>query len=552
MIRRFLDKSHTGLHSIALVLGSMSVIGYVVSFVRDRAFAHYIGAGELLDVYVASFRIPDLLFITATAFISLYALLPLFEETEREGKTALQEFINTTFYFLLIYLIIGSTVLFFTIPAVGKYLFSGFSQEGFETFVLLSRVFLLQAILFSIAGFFTAILQYKRRFFVYALLPILYNAGILIGVLFFYPTFGPAGLAIGVVLGVVLNIAVQLPVIVHHRALTAIAPSRHMFRSFRRTVAMSIPRAASFLSFGFAHLLIFSSIVSLSEGSLSVYYFAENLRAIPLVVVGLSYSIAAFPMLVSHFTRNDMRSFNKVVIRSIRHLFFFIFPLVAFVFALREELIGFFFETGRFTPDMTFITGTIVGAFVFGALTMSIISLCARALHACNRAWLAFSILFTHSVVQVGAVFVVVHYLYGSEVLGFVQEVTGLVGSGYGTLFAVVSIIVVTEAVTALAMIIALVKVTGQSYRPALTSFIQNTIAAVALAIFLTIVQAMFFSDVSYASPDSLFSVQGLLSVGALAFLGLFVWYPVLRLLKNKESIQFGEKALPYIRSLWN
>ncbi|MDE0243247.1 MAG: hypothetical protein OYG31_00840 [Candidatus Kaiserbacteria bacterium] len=530
----------------------MSIFGYIISFIRDRAFAHYIGAGELLDVYVASFRVPDLLFITATAFISLYALLPLFEEVEQKGRQVLQEFVNTTFYLLLIYLIISGTVLFFAIPVIGEYLFSGFSKEGFATFVLFSRMFLIQAIFFAIAGFFTALLQYRRRFFVYALLPILYNIGILIGVLVLYPSFGPIGLGIGVVLGALLNVTIQLPVILHHHILTAIEPSRRMLRYVRRTIAMSIPRAASFLSFGLAHLLIFSFIVSLSEGSLSIYYFAENLRAIPLVVVGLSYSIAAFPLLVSHFAKGDMGSFNRTVLRTIRHLFLFIFPLIAFVFTLREEIIGFFFETGRFTHEMTFITGTIVGAFIFGALTMSIISLCARALHACNRAWLSFAILFTHSVVEVGAVFLLVHYLYGSTILTFVQSATGLTGSGFGTLFAVVLIIVVTEVVTAVAIIAALVRATGQKARPILASFVQNTAIAVILAGFLFVVKSVFFSNISYASTEGLFSIQGLLSISALGVIGFGAWYFLLRQFNNAEGAEFRKKLHDSLRSLWN
>ena len=552
MIRRLLDKSHTELHSIAFVLGSMSVVGYAISFIRDRAFAHYFGAGELLDVYVASFRIPDLLFISATAFISLYALLPLFEQTERDGKEALQSFINTVFYFLLLYLVIGGTVLFFAIPSLGERLFSSFSPEGFETFVLFARVFLLQAILFSVASFFTAILQYKRRFFLYSLLPILYNVGILAGVLFLYPAVGPVGLAVGVVLGVTLNVAVQIPIITRHNLLTAIAPSRRMFATCRRAVAMSIPRAASFLSIGFSHVLIFSAIVSLSEGSLSVYYFAENLRGIPLVVVGLAYSVAAFPMLVNHFVQNDMRAFNRVVSRSIRHLFFYILPIIAFVFALREELIRFFFETGNFTPEMTFITGTVVGAFVFGALAMSVISLCARALHACDRAWLSCAILFLHSVFVVGAVFMVTRYFYGSDLMTVVQEVTGLVGAGYGTLFAVAVVIVAVELLTAFVILTVLLRVTRQRSKPIVVSFIQNAFAAAVLAVCLYLLQAAVFSDLSYLSHETLFSPRGAVSIAALAAVGVPVWYWTLRLLRNKEVVLFREKVSARVRSVWN
>ena len=116
LMRKLLNKSHTNVHTIAYLLGGVSVFGYLVSFLRDRAFAHYFGPSELLDIYVASFQIPDVLFITATAFISVYALLPMFEEKKRQGEEMLREFVNTSFYFLVLFLLLGSTVLFFAIP----------------------------------------------------------------------------------------------------------------------------------------------------------------------------------------------------------------------------------------------------------------------------------------------------------------------------------------------------------------------------------------------------------------------------------------------------
>ena len=168
-----LNRSHTNVHTIAYLLGTVSILGYAVSFLRDRVFAHQFGAGEVLDVYIASFRIPDILFITATACISIYALLPIFEEKKRLGEQELREFINTTFYFLLLFLAVGTVALFFAIPVIAEHFFQGFSGESRETFILFSRMFLIQASLFAVSSFFTALLQMKRKFLLYSLLPIL-------------------------------------------------------------------------------------------------------------------------------------------------------------------------------------------------------------------------------------------------------------------------------------------------------------------------------------------------------------------------------------------
>ena len=132
---------------------------------------------------------------------------------------------------------------------------------------------------------------------------------------------------------------------------------------------------------GIASVVIFGVIISLSEGTLSVYYFAESLKSVPLIIAGTAYAVASFPILVNHFTNQDMVAFREIVESMFRRLFFFILPLIAYIFILREPLISVFFETGLFTPEAALITSTMLGIFVFSALTTSIFNyLCACTL----------------------------------------------------------------------------------------------------------------------------------------------------------------------------
>ena len=541
-----LNKSHTDVHTIAYLLGTVSIFGYLISFLRDRAFAHYFGAGELLDVYVASFRIPDMLFITATAFISVYALLPMFEEKKREGDAVLREFINTTFCCLLLFLAVAGTVLFFLIPVLGERLFAEFSGGSSATFILFSRIFLIQASLFAVSSFFTALLQFKRKFLLYSLLPILYNFGIILGVVVLYPLHGPAGLAFGVLIGVFLHVFIQLPVIIHNGIIPRIAPTRRMLSECWRTVVLSVPRAAALLSVGVAQLIIFSIIISFSEGALSTYYFADNLRAVPLAVVGAAYSVAAFPILVRYAVEGNMDAFRGTVEKSLRRLFLFIFPLIAFVFALREPLISLFFETGQFTAENTFITATIVGVFVFSALTMSILTVCARALYAKRNSLIPFFVFFSLALSEVLCVHALVRYFQEHrEIVSFVQEVTGLSSVQYGALFVTVSVIVLLETAAAAVILFALSRVIRQRLRPLAVSFLQHVIAAACLVLSVMALEGTFFPAMRYNS------VEGVPAIAVMVVAGAAVWYTVLRLMRNKESDLLHEKLSRGIRYVW-
>ena len=545
-MRKLLNKSHTNVHTIALMLGSVSVIGFILSFLRERTFAHYFGTSELLDVYVASFRIPDVLFIIATAFISVYALLPMFEEKMKQGDAVLKKFINTSFYFLILFLILGSTILFFAIPSLGEWLYNDFSPEGFKTFVLFSRMYLIQASLFAISSFFTAILQLKRKFFLYSLLALLYNAGIIIGVVVLYPLFGTTGIAFGVLLGVILNVGIQIPTLLHNNILPHLAPTRETIWECWRAVKMSIPRASALLSHTITQTLTFSVVAGISEGALSIYHFAESLKAVPAGLIGVAYSVATFPILVAHFTKNDMSTFRSVIETALRRIFFFILPIIAFVFILREPLISMLFETGSFTAEQTAITAVIVGVLIIGALTMSILIICAQALYACGRALSVFLTFFTLSAVKIVLIYTVVPLIQNNpDTSAMILQVTGLESAAYGTLFITALLVVIPEIFAAITILTILLHRIQQNLKPLLQAFTQNIIAVAILAITTVAANALFFKDMQFNS------ISGILAIGSMSIVGVAAWFVTLRLLKNPESKLLQERVMQGINRLW-
>jgi putative peptidoglycan lipid II flippase len=71
-----LSRRFDGLHQAAVILGISAFASQLLALLRDRVFAHNFGANEVLDIYYAAFRIPDLIFVTVASLVSMTILIP--------------------------------------------------------------------------------------------------------------------------------------------------------------------------------------------------------------------------------------------------------------------------------------------------------------------------------------------------------------------------------------------------------------------------------------------------------------------------------------------
>ncbi len=80
------------------------------------------------------------------------------------------------------------------------------------------RILLVSTLIFSVSGIVMGILQSHNHFLLPALAPIMYDLGILFGVVFLIKPFGVSGIAIGAVLGAALHLLIQVPGLIRFRA----------------------------------------------------------------------------------------------------------------------------------------------------------------------------------------------------------------------------------------------------------------------------------------------------------------------------------------------
>src|SRR3989344_5615484 len=159
----FTQKEIRGMHQAAYVLAALTFGSQLLALLRDRLLTHPFGLSGELDL----------------SFAALLVAL--------------------------------------TLPYYAHVLFPGFTGAQHAELILLVRILLLQPFFLGVSGIFAVVTQLHHRFILFAISPLLYNIGIILGIVALYPFLGSAGLVWGVVLGAFLHAAVQIPSILASR-----------------------------------------------------------------------------------------------------------------------------------------------------------------------------------------------------------------------------------------------------------------------------------------------------------------------------------------------
>ncbi len=386
MVRRlieFLSRDVLGLHNAAYLLACSMVLSQLLGLVRDRLLASSFGAGSMLDVYYASFRIPDFIFVSVSSLLSVSVLIPFLID-RLEDKERLRQFINSVFSVFAFLIVIVATAAFFAAPRLVSFLFPGFDADLERQTIELSRILLLSPLLLGLSNLAGSVVQVYRKFLLYAVSPLLYNIGIIVGITLLYPLYGLPGLAWGVVLGTFLHLFIQLPFLLG-RGLAPRFSFNFDFSAVRELLLVSLPRSLSLSlqQLTVIALTLFAS--SMGAGAIAVFNFSWNLQSVPLSIIAVSYSVAAFPVLSKLFVSGERDEFLRHVTIAARHIIFWSTPALIFFIVLRAQLVRTVLGAGAFDWTDTRLTAAALAFFVVSLLPQGLSLLFARGYYAAGN-----------------------------------------------------------------------------------------------------------------------------------------------------------------------
>ncbi len=373
-----------GLHEAAYLLAIFAFSSQILGLIRDRLLASYFGTSAILDVYYASFRIPDLLFVVVSAMVSSAVLIPIFSRNLSQKKV-LKEYIDSLFT-----VFIGAMLLIVFVAFVFTPQFLALTAPGLKTslfygdLVLFTRILLLSPVLLGISQLFGGIIQAYRKFILYAISPLLYNLGIIIGVIFFYPLFGSIGLIFGVCLGLIFHVLVQLPAIASYD-LVPIFNFHPNLKIIKEIIFLSLPRTLTLASSQITLIFLIALASNMASGSITIFNFAYNLQSVPMSIIGVSYSLAAFPTLSRLFTNGDFEKFLSHLIGAARHIIFWSIPVIVMFIILRAQIVRTVLGAGQFDWSDTRLTAAALALFIISALAQSLVLLFVRGYYSAGK-----------------------------------------------------------------------------------------------------------------------------------------------------------------------
>lgn len=380
----------------ATIMASSTLLSSLLGFFRDRLLnsaympsRNGVSAGYPvgLDAYTAAFMVPDFMFAVLVSGALSVTFIPVFNERWVKGnKQSAWQISSSMINFMALITMVASVLIIIFADPLMKYLIApGLSESGHALAVSMMQVIAVNPFIFAVAAVIASIQQAVGRFMFCALAPMLYNVGIIIGTVWFTGGVNLFGWQIfdggimGVALGVVLGSFLQLIVSAVGLAGLGFDYNFKIYwrnKGFRKVLSL-LPARSVDQGMDYVVSLVEVNLASrLVDGTVRAYQQALTLHMMPINLIGVAISNAAFPQLTEHLGegRNDL--FQKDLRSLLRIIFWMALPMSVVIFFTRGYVVHFISNGGD-----QLIAG-ILGCLVVAILFRTIYHMAARAFYA--------------------------------------------------------------------------------------------------------------------------------------------------------------------------
>ncbi|MBD3360882.1 hypothetical protein GF366_03720, partial [Candidatus Peregrinibacteria bacterium] len=320
------------------LIAMTSFLSYAIGLIRDRIIATNFGTTAATDTYNASFLIPDMLFNLFIAGALTAAFLPMFSEYLVKDKKEAYKIANTMLTGATILISLLAVIAFIFMGKIVPVIFTTATPEMHENIINMTRLMLPSAVLFAISNTLGNILMSYKHFVAYAISPILYNLGIILGVIFLSEKIGIYSAATGVFIGATFHCIIRvIDTFMTDYKYRPKLQVRHP--AFKKIIKLMIPKSISLIIWQI-NLYIFAVVgIKLIEGGLAAFHFARNIQSFAVSLFGIAFATAVFPYLTTAVSREDKKSYVDHIQKTTQRILFFTIPASVGIMILAKPLV---------------------------------------------------------------------------------------------------------------------------------------------------------------------------------------------------------------------
>lgn len=367
--------------STAVVMVSFAV-AKAISLLQTVVIANAFGLGSEWDAYVAANRIPELIFTLISGGALATAFLPVFSGMLAEGKRedAWRTASHVINFIFSVTLVVSAIVFVFAPQLVSSVVAPGFDLETQAQTVELMRLLLASTLIFSVSGIVMGILQSHNHFFLPALAPIMFDVGILFGVIVLLGPFGVNGIAMGAVLGAALHLVIQVPGLIHFKARWS--PSLGLRDpQLWRIIRLMIPRIGGLGVFSLNFLVMNNIASRLGTGSVAALDWGWRLMQIPQTLIGTAMGVVVFPTLAAFSELGNVDGKRSAMSGAVRFILIGTIPASVALVVSGQPLIS-LLERGAFDSSASALVYSTLVCFSLGLIVHSVLEVVARSFYA--------------------------------------------------------------------------------------------------------------------------------------------------------------------------
>lgn len=340
-----------------------------------------------LDAYTVAFSVPDFMFFLLVSGALSVIFVPVFTDNlvKNQKKQAWRLSSSMINFMAVITLVTSVLIMLFADVIINIMMPAEFGEARRNLAISMMRVIAVNPFLFAIATVIASIQQAFGRFVFFALAPTLYNIGIIIGALVFTEGVtlfgveifegGIMGVALGVVLGAILQLVastIGLLGLGFDYDFKIYWKEVGFIKALKLLPVRSLDQAMDYIV-GLVELRLAGGM---SEGTVRAYQQALSLHNMPVNLIGVAISTAAFPSMSAKLSAGHIHKFREELQNVLRAIIWLALPVTMIAYFGRGYVVSFIKNGGD-----TLIAG-LLGALALAILFRTIYHIAARTFYA--------------------------------------------------------------------------------------------------------------------------------------------------------------------------